>query len=95
VKSKNRQSGVLLVDNRASGGTLLESDTRRCRHCQTIVILNPLRQRPRNWCAKCDDYICDNPGCLIECVPIDKVLDELYDANVKGVTYHMPRRFTA
>jgi hypothetical protein len=82
-----------MVDNRHSGGTLLETKTRRCRHCQALVLLNPERQRPRNWCRKCDDYICDKPECLMECVPIDRVLDEMHDAACKGVTYTAPRRF--
>jgi hypothetical protein len=42
---------------------------------------------------KCDSYICDTPACNIECVPIDKILDQAYDAAAKGVTYTMPRRF--
>jgi hypothetical protein len=90
-----REGGYLLVDNRASGGGYTETKTRRCSHCQKMVLLHPERQRPRNWCMKCDSYICDTPACNIECVPIDKILDQAYDAAAKGVTYAMPRRFTS
>lgn len=57
-------------------GQTLEAATISCSHCQGMVILNPLRTRPRNWCYKCDHYICDNPGCNVDCVPMAKILDE-------------------
>ena len=54
---------------------LFESATVRCSHCHSIVVLNPERSRPRNWCSKCDSYICDSPGCNAGCLPMDKVFD--------------------
>lgn len=61
-------------------GKVFEAATITCSHCQTMVILNPLRTRARNYCAKCDHYICDNPGCNAECLPMSKVLDDLQNA---------------
>ena len=58
-----------------------ESATITCSHCQAVVILNPLRTRPRNYCAKCDHYVCDRPACLTECLPLKKVLDDLQAAS--------------
>lgn len=40
-------------------GTLFESATITCVHCNAIVVLNPDRSRPRNYCRRCDQYICD------------------------------------
>ena len=55
--------------------TVWESATVTCCHCGAVVILNPNRKRPRGYCAKCDAYHCDNPGCGSECRPFDKFLD--------------------
>lgn len=41
------------------GQTRFECPTYTCNHCQMVVILNPLRQRERGYCASCDRYICD------------------------------------
>lgn len=60
------KEGYLHIDHRASpgtkeipGGSQFESATATCAHCNTVVILNPNRSRPRGYCRKCDDYICD------------------------------------
>lgn len=58
-------------------GNMFERDIKTCIHCQAVVVLNPLRTRPRNWCAKCDKYICDSPICNMECRPYVKMLDDL------------------
>lgn len=73
--SKRKFEGLLIVDHRESpgvtpeqarghgpavgAGQLLETPTYTCVHCQRIVIMNPLRTRPRVYCQKCDDYTCD------------------------------------
>lgn len=56
-------------------GQISERDIQFCSHCGAQVILNPLRERPRGYCAKCDHYICDNPICNKECIPLKKILD--------------------
>lgn len=56
-------------------GRVLESATKTCRHCHSVVVLNPDRMRARGHCRKCDGYICDNPACHLECVPMERVLD--------------------
>jgi hypothetical protein len=41
-------------------GKVLEMATLSCRHCRTVQHKNPLRQRPRGQCPKCNfGYICD------------------------------------
>jgi hypothetical protein len=42
-------------------GTVHRAATAFCPHCGSHVMLNPLRQRERNCCFKCNSYICD--GC--------------------------------
>lgn len=40
-------------------GKLFEAASLTCSHCKVSVIKNPLRQRARPYCPKCDHYICD------------------------------------
>lgn len=61
-------------------GRMFESATVTCSHCHSIVVLNPGRSRPRNYCRKCDHYVCDNPACNVECMPLNDVLDSLQEA---------------
>jgi hypothetical protein len=42
-----------------AGRGLFESASFTCKHCQTIVILNPDRSRERAYCRGCDHLICD------------------------------------
>lgn len=58
------------------GKGVYESPTVTCCHCNAVVILNPMRTRPRGYCAKCDAYVCDNHGCNVECRPFAKLLDD-------------------
>jgi len=83
-----------MVDNRHSGGKLVEVSTKTCAHCQRQVIMNPNRVRDRKWCFKCDKYICDDPACSIECVPIDKIFEDALEARVKERPLILPERFT-
>lgn len=56
-------------------GQTFEAATMTCAHCNGTIIKNPLRTRKRGYCAKCDAYVCDNPGCGLECRPFQKMLD--------------------
>lgn len=83
LQSKRNLEGYLLIDHRASPGTpqvpegrILEAPTITCSHCNAVVILNPMRTRPRNYCAKCDHYVCDKAGCIVGCNPFMKQVDE-------------------
>lgn len=74
----NRHSPVPLVQRLPNGETLViapgatfEAATLTCVHCNSVVVLNPRRTRPRNWCRGCNAYICDAPGCNRECTPIE------------------------
>lgn len=78
----NRHGPVPLVQPLPTGETLViapgetfEAPTLTCFHCNSIVVLNPRRSRPRNWCRSCNAYICDAPGCNRECMPIEACVD--------------------
>lgn len=43
-----------------------------CCHCNAVVVLNPDRKRDRHWCRKCDKYVCDKPGCIADCNPVQE-----------------------
>lgn len=83
MTDKSRETIHTYVDNRHSGGTIVEEARRRCCHCQNWVILSPTRQRPRNWCRTCDDYHCDTATCFI-CTPFEQQWDRLYSMVQKG-----------
>ena len=59
--------GYMSIDDRASGGALLEMDTFTCCHCRAVVVMHPDRQRPRHRCEKCDATTCDQAPCVLEC----------------------------
>lgn len=65
-------------------GQVAERDIQFCAHCGSQVILNPLRERPRNYCHKCDHYICDNPICIKFCEPVVKLFDTFYESAMTG-----------
>ena len=99
--SKRKFEGCLIIDHRDSPGVtpeqvqgrgpvvgkgqLLETATQTCVHCQRIVVLNPLRTRPRHYCQKCDDFQCDLCANL-PCKPFAKVIDEILEAGARGQT---------
>lgn len=70
-----QDGGYLMNDSRAAGGTLQEFKTVACSHCNAIVVLNPARTRPREYCRKCDHYVCDKPGCIVNCIPMGRIID--------------------
>lgn len=79
LRSKRSLEGYLLQDNRASGDGMVETAVLTCSHCHRQILVNPDRTRPREYCAKCDHYICDwcaaaRKG-VDECRPMNQVLD--------------------
>jgi hypothetical protein len=61
----------------APGSTRLETATYTCRHCGTVVILNPQRTRDRNVCRSCMAVVCDRPTCVLNCQPFDRLIEEV------------------
>lgn len=66
------------------GRGLFECPTVTCSHCEAMVVLNPLRNRERAYCAKCDSYICDHCAARrqagAECKPFKQLVDEVQEA---------------
>lgn len=89
-----------MVDNRATHGGMLEMATLTCSHCQNQVVLNPSRMRARNYCPKCDHYICDE--CELHrvqnggfCRPFAQVLDMAETQIVHGTITSDPQTLIA
>ena len=82
IHSKRSHEGYLLSDLRHSGGALLESATITCSHCHRQLLVNPARTRAREWCPKCDHYLCDRCGLIRKldggaCEPLKAKMDRL------------------
>jgi hypothetical protein len=62
-------------------GKVYESAILTCSHCQSTIVVNPARTRPREYCSKCDKYICDECAFImkrtLECRNYEKRLDLL------------------
>ena len=63
-----------------AGRGLFEAPAYTCRHCQAVVVLNPKRNRPREYCRRCAHLICDS--CAEErvltgkCRTFEQLIDE-------------------
>jgi len=70
-----------------AGRGLFEAPTITCSHCQTVLVINPLRNREREYCRKCDHYICDGCGAAIkaggECKTMAQVFDEVCEDAIR------------
>ena len=84
VRKTNLPSGA--------GQGVFEAPTFTCSHCQTVVVLNPLRNRERAWCRYCDHYICDDCGGILartrECKTYTQFLEEIQEQAFKDEVNH-------
>lgn len=57
-----------------------EAPTLTCSHCNTQIVVNPGRTRDREYCRKCDHYVCDECSLQLklsgECRPLRPMMDE-------------------
>ena len=90
MASKLSESVHVMVDNRLSGGTLLEAGAKKCPHCRRLLYIAPLQLQDRHWCAKCDAYTCNNPVCIAVCEPFDKIIDGFLEAGAKQLPFVLP-----
>jgi hypothetical protein len=64
-----------------AGKGLFEAPTYTCSHCQSVVVMNPKRNRERAYCSGCDHYICDGCGAIRaqtrQCKTMKQVIDEI------------------
>ncbi len=59
----------------AEAGEKLEMATFACSHCNSIVLLNPARKRPREVCRKCMHVVCDR--CVDNCTPFEAIAERV------------------
>lgn len=90
--SKRSLEGYLLIDHRAGdgmpglrAGSVFESATITCSHCQTQVVLNPDRSRARAYCPKCDHYICDGCEAIRVQTGVCRTWKQIMDDHVEAV----------
>jgi hypothetical protein len=89
-----RGLGYVEIDQRGVNAALpvgtprhFEADTYTCTHCQTVVVLNPLRVRERYKCNGCNHHICD--PCAAErvagkgCKTFEQVVDEVMEQTIR------------
>ena len=71
--------GTLIIEQESVNADIkagrLELPTMTCAHCNRVVVLNPQRTRPRNWCMKCDAYVCDLQFCITDCNPFEQSVE--------------------
>lgn len=69
-------------------GSVFESATITCSHCQRQVVLNPDRSRSRGYCPKCDHYVCDTCEVIRvetgQCRTYKQIMDEFEQSVLKG-----------
>lgn len=90
MASLRRHEGYLLNDQRCSGGALIECPVLTCSHCHRQLIINPARTRAREYCPKCDHYLCDQCGLVRklnggDCTPLNATLERLQEAAVLSI----------
>lgn len=88
-----RQCGY---DPKACGeGHIFEVATLTCPHCKMAYVKNPFRIRAREYCKKCDHYICD--FCFADSTradyvhtPFEKIVDAAVEAAQRGEALGSP-----
>jgi hypothetical protein len=67
-----------------AGRAMFEAPTYTCNHCCRVVFMNPLRTRDREYCIKCNHYVCDNCGAIKaatgECRTVNQIIEEAQEA---------------
>lgn len=83
-----RGLGYLEIDQRNVHAPLppgtqryFEADTYTCRHCDRVVVMNPLRVRERYKCNGCSHHICDDCAAKrfagVPCKTMAQIVDEV------------------
>ena len=89
MKTKRAHEGYLMVDHRSGGGSLVESATYTCSHCQRVVVINPLRTRARGYCPNCDHHVCDECEAARVatgvCRPFNQVADHVQETAARSL----------
>jgi len=58
-----------------------------------VVVMNPLRTRPRHYCSRCHDYLCDGCAAIahlsLSCTPWRKVEEAQAEFDATGRLTHI------
>jgi hypothetical protein len=72
-----------------AGRGLFEEKCYTCSHCETVVVMNRSRTRPRGFCKKCNHVLCD--ACDVkytssghQCIPVKAFAEEVVNAAING-----------
>jgi hypothetical protein len=79
--------GHIIITSTESGKVIEEVDTFTCNHCQEICRTKAGRTDPTQQhrrCLHCMQLICRKPRCNKGCAPIEKKIDEIETAVLKG-----------
>ncbi len=71
LAAKWRAQGIAVAEQ----GEKLEMGTWACSHCNSIVLKNPARKRPREVCRKCMHVVCDR--CVDNCTPFEAIAERV------------------
>ena len=76
-------------------GKLFEADTLMCAHCPQVWFKNPLRDRARGHCFKCNSYVCDICELNMRAAdyvhkPRQKEIDDFVDNAAKSTPSTLP-----
>jgi hypothetical protein len=83
--------------------SVFECATFTCADCETVVYINPKRNRPRGYCPKCDHYLCDDceairfmsgGQCFNRKIMIDRILNKLASMPVASNVFQSPMCIT-
>lgn len=68
--------GYMIVDDRKSGGKVVETDTIQCPHCQRHLPKFRPGQASGAFCMKCGKPVCDRRPCNTGCLPFLKKIEQ-------------------
>lgn len=72
-----------------AGRGVFEEACYTCSHCETVVVKNRERTRPRGFCPKCNHVLCDSCDAKYHasghlCVPFKAFAEEVREAAARG-----------
>ncbi len=73
--------GYLLIDDRHSGGELIETPTLTCNHCNCVTYFVVKHRHSRRitdlpTCYRCQAYICGKPWCTDRCETTEEKIEQ-------------------
>lgn len=70
------------------GSKRFQLKTYTCCGCQRQIIVNPERERARNYCRKCDRYMCDDCSLSFKLTGEHKSFKQIIDEYLEDAAKH-------